>query len=339
MKKIISLLLVVAMTLSVFTLAGCSSKDGDKSKDDKLTVSIVVSSAFGDKSFNDSAKEGIDKLVKDYDIEVKTLECQMKDFKQNLMLAAEDADIVVPVGWEFYEIPEVAKEYPDVKFIWVDNPAEGIEDLPNVLCITYAQNEGSFLAGYIAAKVSKTGVVGAVGGEDNATINDFLIGYEEGAKYANPNVKVVTNYANTYEDPAKGKECALALHDQGADVVFQVAGNTGNGVFAAAKEGGFYAIGVDQDQKLTASEYDEQIICSMLKEVGTSVYDTIKSFIDDGTWEGARVWTADMSTGYLSIAYGDENSKQQVSDDLKKEVEDIVSKIVSGEIKVSTKRA
>ena len=335
MKKTISLLLVFAMILSAFALTGCSKDNGEG---EELTVSIVVSSAFGDKSFNDSAKEGADKLAQDYGVKIKTIECQEENFKQYMVQAAEESDIVVPVGWQFYEIPEVAKEYPDTKFIWVDNEAEGIADLPNVLCITYAQNEGSFLAGYIAAKLSKSGVVGAVGGEQNTTIDDFIVGYKQGALYANPDIKVVTNYANTYEDPAKGKECALALHNQGADVIFQIAGNTGNGVFAAAQEAGFYAIGVDQDQKISAPEYDKQIICSMKKEVGLSIYDTIKTFIEEEKWEGARVWTADMATGYVSIAYGNEDSEQQISDAIKSEVEEIAGKIVSGDIVVDTTR-
>ena len=335
MKKTISLLLVFAMILSAFALTGCSKDNGEG---EELTVSIVVSSAFGDKSFNDSAKEGADKLAQDYGVKIKTIECQEENFKQYMVQAAEESDIVVPVGWQFYEIPEVAKEYPDTKFIWVDNEAEGIADLPNVLCITYAQNEGSFLAGYIAAKMSKSGVVGAVGGEQNTTIDDFIVGYKQGALYANPDIKVVTNYANTYEDPAKGKECALALHNQGADVIFQIAGNTGNGVFAAAQEAGFYAIGVDQDQKISAPEYDKQIICSMKKEVGLSIYDTIKTFIEEEKWEGARVWTADMATGYVSIAYGNEDSEQQISDAIKAEVEEIAGKIVSGDIVVDTTR-
>ena len=335
MKKTISLLLVFAMILSAFALTGCSKDNGEG---EELTVSIVVSSAFGDKSFNDSAKEGADKLAQDYGVKIKTIECQEENFKQYMVQAAEESDIVVPVGWQFYEIPEVAKEYPDTKFIWVDNEAEGIADLPNVLCITYAQNEGSFLAGYIAAKMSQSGVVGAVGGEQNTTIDDFIVGYKQGALYANPDIKVVTNYANTYEDPAKGKECALALHNQGADVIFQIAGNTGNGVFAAAQEAGFYAIGVDQDQKISAPEYDKQIICSMKKEVGLSIYDTIKTFIEEEKWEGARVWTADMATGYVSIAYGNEDSEQQISDAIKSEVEEIAGKIVSDDIVVDTTR-
>ncbi|MEE0797568.1 MAG: BMP family ABC transporter substrate-binding protein [Anaerovoracaceae bacterium] len=337
MKKIISLLMILTLILAAFTLAGCSTDE--QGEEDAITVTVVVSSAFGDKSFNDSAKEGADQLKEDFGVVVNTIECKEQNFKQNMMQAAEESDFVIPVGWQFYEISEVAPEYPDTKFIWVDNPAENIEELPNVLCITYAQNEGSFLAGYIAANMSETGTVGAVGGEDADTINDFLVGYEQGAKYANSDIKVVTNYANDYEDPAKGKECALALHDQGADVIFQVAGNTGNGVFEAAQEQGFYVIGVDQDQKISAPEYDEQIICSMKKEVGLSIYDTIKKYIEDGTWDGARVWTADMATGYISIAYGNETSVQQISDELKNEVEDIGNLIISGDITVDTVRS
>ena len=118
-----------------------------------------------------------------------------------------------------------------------------------------------------------------------------------------------------------------------------MAGNTGNGVFEAAAEQNFYVIGVDQDQKISAAEYDDQIICSMKKEVGKSIYDTIAAYINDGTWEGARVWTADMSTGYVSIAYGDESSTQQVSDELKQQVEDIAALIISGDITVQTTRS
>lgn len=126
--------------------------------------------------------------------------------------AADQADVVVCVGWEFYDVETIAPEYPNVKFIWIDNATS--EPVANVLNITYAQNEGSFLAGYIAAAMSESGTVGAVGGEDSDTINDFIVGYTQGAEYYGTEngkaVNVVKNYAGTYDDPAKGKECALA---------------------------------------------------------------------------------------------------------------------------------
>ena len=121
-------------------------------------------------------------------------------------------------------------------------------------------------------------------------------------------------------------------------MIFQVAGNSGNGVFEAAQEGGFYAFGVDMDQKISAPEFDDVIIASMVKKVGDSIYDAIKKYIEEDSFEGGRNWVADMATGYISIAYGDEKSTQQVSDELKAEAEDLAQKIVAGEIEVNTTR-
>ena len=236
-------------------------------------------------------------------------------------------------GWEFYDVETVAPEFPNVKFIWIDNETEA--SVPNVLNIVYAQNEGSFLAGYIAAAMSKTGVVGAVGGEDIKTINDFIVGYKQGAAYFNAATKVEVSYTGTYDDPAKGKDCAKILHDRGADVIFQIASKAGDGVFEAAQEGGYYAIGVDSDQKYIN---DAVIICSMKKEVGKSIYDAVVKYLtgDKSLW--GSTWIADMSNGYVGIGYGEEGSTQQVPDDVKAAVEELKAKIVSGEIKVETTR-
>jgi len=336
MKKSISLLVVLALILAIFAVVGCGGEE--VADDEALTATVVVSSGFGDNSFNDSAWAGGEQLAADYGINVKYTECGNEGYKQKLMDAAEDSEFVVAVGWECYEIGEVAPEYPDTKFIFVDNPAANIENIPNLLCITYAQNEGSFLAGYIAANMSETGVIGAVGGDESAAVNDFLTGYEQGAKHANPDIRVEKVTAGSYEDPAAGSECARALYGRGADVVLNVAGNAGAGIFAAAQELGFYAIGTDADQKLTNPEYDDVIICSVKKEVGRSIYDMIAAFIDNGTWSGGQVMVSDMATGYLSIAYGDESSTQQVDDTLKAEADALAGQIVAGEITVKTAR-
>ena len=184
---------------------------------------------------------------------------------------------------------------------------------------------------------STIGVIGAVGGEDSATINDFIVGYKQGAQYANPDIDVQVQYSNTYDDPAVGKECALTLNEKGADVVFQIASKCGDGVFEAAKEKGFYAIGVDSDQKYIDPEV---IICSMCKNVGDSIYDAVNQYVakgdDCGLW--GTTWLADMKTGYVGIGYGEEGAPQQVSDDVKAEVEALTQKIVSGEIQVDSTR-
>lgn len=336
MKKSLSLLLVLALIVGIFALVGCGGDDEKNA--DAVSVAVIVSTSFGDLSFNDSAKEGGEALKEDLDLNVEYTECNGENYKQQMMTAAADHDIVIPVGWEFYEIAEVAKEYPDTKFIWVDNVVDGVEQYPNILCITYAQNEGSFLAGYIASRMSASGVIGAVAGDESATIADFLVGYEQGAAYADPKVKVETAYANTYDDEAVGMQCAQELAAKGADIIFQIAGKAGNGVFEAAKEGGFYAVGVDQDQKISAKKYDDVIICSVVKNVGDSIYDVVKDFAEDGVWEGGRIWTADMATGYIEVAYGDEQSTQQIGDSIKAEVDELAKKIVAGEIEVQTAR-
>lgn len=333
MKRLITVILCCVMLIGMLCLSAC----GKKSEDTGLTVAVVVADKFGDRSFYDSSKEGLDRLVADKGVIPITIECNGENHSTQIKNAADKADVVVCVGWEFYDVETIAPEYPEVKFIWIDNATSA--PVENILNITYAQNEGSFLAGYIAAAVSESGVVGAVGGEDAATINDFIVGYEQGAKYygteKGKDIKVVRNYANSYTDPAIGKDCAIALNEQGADVIFQIASATGDGVFEAAKEKGFFAIGVDSDQKYIDPE---TIICSMKKEVGNSIYDAVSALVGGDTSRWGTTWVADMSTGYVGIGYGEEGSTQQVSDDVKAAVEELAKKIVSGEIVVDTTR-
>ncbi len=333
MKKLLSLALVILMSAAIF--AGCAGNPGPKD-DGIISVAVVVAGGLGDRSFYDSAKAGLDRLVTDYGVQGKVIECKedASMFQQQLVNAAETCDFVVAVGWQFADgLRAVAPELPDTKFIYVDEAVEGVSNIYN---IKYAQNEGSFLVGYIAGKLSQTGKVGAVGGMDGDTINDFMVGYTQGAQYANPACGVEVNYAGDYEDPAKGKECALTLYGKGCDVVFQVAGKTGEGVFEAAAEQGKYAIGVDSDQKYINPD---AIVCSMIKKVGDSVYDTIAAFINDDTWKGGTTWVADMASGYVDVGYGEAGVTQQVSDELKAEVEALKQKIISGEIVVQTTRS
>ncbi|MBQ3551911.1 MAG: BMP family ABC transporter substrate-binding protein [Clostridia bacterium] len=329
MKKILALILSIIMVTCAFA---CDQQTGPE---DELRVTVVVAGGLGDRSFYDSAKSGLDRLIEDYGVIGNVIECNEDPsaYSVQIVNAAEQSDIVIAVGWQFYDVlTEYAPQLSDTKFIYVDEAVAGISNIYN---IKYAQNEGSFLVGYIAGKISMTGKIGAVGGEDSVTINDFMAGYKQGAEYANPGIEVQINYAGTYEDPAKGKECALALYDQGCDIVFQVAGKTGEGVFEAAEETGNYAIGVDSDQKYINPEV---IICSMMKRVGDSIYETIKAYIEDGTWNGGTTWTANMESGFVGVGYGDDTMTQQIDDELKAEVEEIIAKIVSGEIVVDTTR-
>ncbi|MBR6028503.1 MAG: BMP family ABC transporter substrate-binding protein [Clostridia bacterium] len=326
MKKALSLLLTLALVCAAIVLPVSAEEAKTPS------LAIVVAGSFGDRSFYDSAKEGGEQLESEFGTKVLYIECgeDASRYQRALNDAAKECDIVAAVGWQFYDaLDTVPDNNKDTKFVFIDNAMDEMPD--NLMCVTYAQNEGSFLAGYIGAKLSANASIGAVGGEDADTINDFLIGYEAGAKYANPDAKVSRQYANTYEDPAKGKECALALYTSGADVVFAVAGKTGEGVFEAAKEygKGVLAIGVDGDQKYINPDL---IICSMVKKVGKSLYDIVSD--PDSYYKGGEVWNANMATGYIDVVYGTEDMPQQASDELKAEVEELKAKIISGEIVV-----
>ena len=342
MKKFLCFILCA---LFVLACIGCTKtetpannetdKTPEPTEDKTLSVTVVVAGTLGDRSFYDSAADGVARLAADHGVKTNVIECKedASMYKTQLVNAAEASDIVVPVGWEFGDaLPEVADEYPDTKFIYVDEACEGHD---NIMNIKYAQNEGSFLVGYIAVKMSKTKVVGAVGGMDNDTINDFLAGFKQGAEYASKKAKVLTKYAGDFSDPAKGKECALALNGEGADVIFQVAGKTGEGVFEAAAEAGFYAIGVDSDQKYIN---DDVIICSMKKEVGNSIYDAVVAYMTDGTFHGGETIVTNMAQGYIDVGYGEEGATQQVTDKIKEKVEEIKQLIISGEIVVDTTR-
>ena len=330
MKKLIAIVLVISLLACLF--AGCGKKKPAE-EGGETTLALVVAGTFGDRSFYDSSKEGVDRLAKDLGVKVTTIECNNENHTPQMRNAADKNQIVVCVGWEFYDIETVAPDYPDVRFIWIDNATS--EPIANVLNITYAQNEGSFLAGYVAAATSKSGVIGAVGGEDSDTINDFIVGYRQGAKYYNPDVRVETNYTGSYDDAALGKECAIALHDKGADVIFQIASAAGSGVFEAAKEYGVYAIGVDSDPKYIAPE---QIICSMKKEVGQSIYTAVEALVKGDASLWGTTWVADLSEGYVSVSYGDDSMPQQVPAEVKDQVITLQQKIVEGEIKVDSTR-
>jgi len=329
MKKFLAILLSAVMLMSVANFA--------VAEDAPLKVAICIAEALGDLGFNDSSDEGLKKLEADYGVIGSVVECKSDASKYQTALvdAAEANDVVVAVGWQFWDaLTAVVPEMPDTLFIFVDNGLDGLGK--NLLSIVYAENEGSFLAGYIAMKTSTTQTVGFVGGEDSDTINNFFVGYKQGALYANKDGKVLDAvYAGDYESPDKGKELATTLYSTGADVVFAVAGKTGLGVFEAAKEQNKYAIGVDSDQKYLDPDH---IICSMKKDIGGSIYSAIANYIDDGVFDGGTIMNADMTTGFVGIGYGDSSMTQQVSDALKADVDNLAKKIIDGEIKVDSTR-
>ena len=190
-------------------------------------------------------------------------------------LAEQGEDLIVGVGFLLLDaMTEVAPLFPETHFALVDTCV----DLPNVACILFKEHEGSFLVGAIAGLMTETDKVGFVGGRESDLLKKFEAGYKAGVMTTNPDAEVLVSYTGTFADPAKGKEMANAQYDQGADVIYEVAGLTGTGVIGAAKDRGMYVIAVDRDKNYLAPE---NVITSMLKDVGEGVYQTAKMVAQD----------------------------------------------------------
>jgi basic membrane protein A len=341
-KKLLSVLLATGMVMSLVACGGGETKADDKAaSDDAIKVCVVYSGNLGDKSYNDSCNMGSTKAQEDFGIELKTLEGTTADeWKANLLSACEDGyDLVICSSSNFEEyLKEYAPMYPDVKFAIIDTTVPG----DNIVSVSFAQNQGSFLAGAAAALftthtevegVNEDAVIGWVGGMDIPVLWDFYTGYEQGAKYINPDITVLQSFAGTWNDPLKGKELTLAQYEQGADIVMNVASGTGPGILEGAKEAGKYAIGVDLNQD---NDQPGHILTSMVKRVDTACYSVIESVVN-GTFEGNSVSYLDVAAEGVSLtdfAVIKEALGDKFPEEILTKVTEIEEKIISGEIVV-----
>ena len=290
----------------------------------------------GDNSFNDAADRGLERAKKELHASTQAIEPgDGADRESGLrQLAAGKRDLVIGVGFLFTEdLQAVASEFPEVKFAGVDyTVTEGATLPPNLVALKFKEEEGSFLVGALAALVSKTGRVGFVGGMEIPLIKKFEAGFRAGATTVRPDAEVLVKYAGVTDDafknPSKGKELALALYGQGADVIFHASGATGQGVFTAAREQGKLAIGVDSDQHDMAPGH---VLTSMVKKVDVAVFEQVKA-VKDGTFRGG-VRVFDLASGGVDYVY-DERNKALIPDDVRAKVEELRGKIVRGEIVV-----
>jgi len=249
----------------------------------QLTVTMVTDTAgLGDQNFNDLAKRGLDESAAK--LGVKTAVIESRDqaaYVPNLTQAAESSDLTIGVGFLLTDaITEVAGQYADKKFLLIDS----VSDAPNVASVTFKEQEGAFLAGVVAAKMTKTNKLGAVGGVKIPPVVRYVVGFTAGAKSINPDIDVIVAYADNFDDPALGKELSLAQYNQGADIVFPVAGKTGVGSFDAAKEKGtgVWVIAADVDQSQLGAQYQ---LAVARKGVDTAVFTVTKELVD-GDFKG-----------------------------------------------------
>ena len=345
--KIKSLIALTALLLSVLFAASCVTTEAVK-KDCQIKVGIVFDiGGKNDRSFNAAAWEGVQRAEKDlpiclYDVEPgnpTSIEPAMRAF------AEKNFDLIIGIGFAQGPIMQkVATDYPNIKFAIVDGVIfedDGKTPKKNVASLVFREHEGSYLVGMIAASKSKSGVLGFVGGMDIPLIHKFETGYAEGAKSVNPNVKIVDNYVgvtdSAWNNPGKGKELALSQINQGADVIFTAAGNSGLGAFDAVEQYGKnadgeankFVIGVDSNQNGVKPGF---VLTSMVKRVDNSVYDVVKEVLGGHFAGGFHVFGLDKD----GVAYAmDDNNKAIIPAEVLQKVEESKKKIIAGEIKVT----
>lgn len=340
--------LVLSLVLAAGTLLGaCGKSDNqgtDTSKDggkgDTFSVAMVTDSGgVDDKSFNQSAWEGIQKFGKDnglkqgkggYDYLQSKSDA---DYVTNLnTLVRQDFDLVFGVGFKLKgAIEEIAKQQKDAHFAIVDEQV----DQPNVASVLFKEQEASFLAGIAAAMTTKTNRIGFIGGMESAVIERFEAGFVAGVKAANPKAVVDIDYAGAFDKAETGKAIASKMFTSGADVIFHAAGDTGNGMFTEANdrkkknpEKEIWVIGVDRDQ---ADMGPDIVLTSALKRVDVAVQDLSKKAMD-GSFEGGKVVLYGLNEDGVGLA--PINDKAPNKDAIEKAVNEWIGKIKSGAVKV-----
>jgi basic membrane protein A len=338
--------LVAAFTAAALVLTACGGDDDDASDTSSPAAEsdIKVGLAYdiggrGDQSFNDSAAVGLDKAAEEFGVETEELEATAgetdADKAERLRLLAEGGfNPVIAIGFA-YSVPmgEVAPEFPDTSFAIVDDAAN---DYPNLANLVFAEEQGSFLVGVIAAQASQSNHVGFIGGVEVELIKKFQAGFEQGVAAVKPDATIDVQYLTQvpdftgFNDPARGKTAAEGMIDAGADVIYHAAGGSGGGLFEASQTAGTWAIGVDSDQ-YNQSSYEavrDVILTSMIKRVDIAVYDFIKSVIDGAPLTGTQ--TFDLAVD--GVGYSTSNPAVEP---YTAQADEFATQIESGQITVS----
>ncbi len=305
----------------------------------------------GDLSFNDLAALAWDEGMAQYGYTGEELapDAGGENREENLRLLAESGqEMIIANGFAFAQnVWRVGTEFPDTMFAITDDCPQDdtftVVEMPNVRCMLFSEEQGSFLMGVAAATKSTTGTIGFIGGVQVPLILKFQAGFEAGALAANPDIEILPAVYLTqvpdftgFNDPVKGKEAALALYGQGADVIFHAAGGSGLGLFQAADElstddSFLWAIGVDSDQYNTVGDpaLQEHILTSMLKRVDVAVAKAISDFLEGSFTPGAvRLGLAEEGIGYATTG--------GFVDDIAADLDDYAAQIIDGTIVVPT---
>ena len=306
---------LVALCLGMGTIVGCgsdnssggssSSSSSSSSGQKQIKVGLVTDiGGLNDRSFNQLAYEGLQRAGKQLNVQMRVLPSKSnQDYVPNLStLAQQKYDLVIGVGFLMADAMDtVASKFPNTKFAIIDVDQTTLKHKPtNVEGLLFKEQQSGYLAGYLAGLYTKAKggkqVIGSVGGQKIPPVDHYIAGYQAGAKKADPGIQTLNGYSQDFVDQAKCKELALNQIQQGAQVVFQVAGQCGLGALDAAKEKGVQGIGVDADQ----SYLGPHILTSAVKKVDVAVFDTIKS-VQNGSYKGGGNQTFEVSNGGTGI--------------------------------------
>ncbi|MBC7538624.1 MAG: BMP family ABC transporter substrate-binding protein [Bacteriovorax sp.] len=318
--KLQSVIFCLVMIISSFTFAA----------DKPIRVGMVTDvGGVNDQSFNQSAWEGLQKSKKELGIKASYQESkQDADYQSNLeTLYDAGNDLIWGIGFKMADaVLKAAKQNPKQKYAIIDY-SFGEKTPPNVMGVMFKAEEGAFLAGYIAAKMSKTNTIGFIGGMSVPIIHSFQYGYKAGAKQANKNIVVLEQYSESFTDAAKGKAIANQMISKNADVVFHAAGAVGDGVIEAAKEKNKMAVGVDRDQNYLAPK---NVITSSMKRVDNAIFQVVTD-LKKGIFKGGTTQNFGLKDGAVDIA---PTTEKMIPLALLKDVDALKKKIADGKIKV-----
>jgi basic membrane protein A len=333
LKKIMMALAMAALLLVTF--AGCggnsSGSAGDEGATETQTISVGLVTDVGgvnDRSFNQSAWEGLERFGVDTGSDVSFIESKGEsDYSPNIeTFVDQGSDLIWGVGFSLGDaFAEAGRNYPDRQFAIVDYAPEDVPN-NNVTGVTFASEECSFLVGYIAGRMTETGKVGHINGVMSATMETFAVGYYAGVLTANPDVQIMGQYSDSFSDPAAGKSIANRYYADGADIIFSAAGATGNGAIEAAKEQNKWAIGVDMDQNPIAPD---NVLTSALKRVDNALYDVSTQMLN-GTFVGGGTLRYDLTNDGVGYA----TTGNHIPADIIAEAEAIKAQIADGSLKV-----
>ncbi|QMU99625.1 BMP family ABC transporter substrate-binding protein (plasmid) [Borrelia sp. A-FGy1] len=311
----------------------CFSCSGIKNTFKPYKISMLIDGRFDDKSFNENAWMAIKELEKDLGIEAvgkkSTSDSYINDIKE---LKDDGASLIWLIGYKFSNIAiNAASETPEIKYAIIDPIYENDITSPvNLTSITFRTEEGAFLVGYIAAKTSKTGKIGFMGGIKNETIDSFRFGYEAGARYANQNINIKSDYLSNFNDFEAGRNMAKQMYDDGIDIIYHAAGSSGLAAIEVAEElgEGHYIIGSDQDQSYLAPD---NILTSSIKDIKSIIYNLSANYINKNIFEGGgKRLSYGLKEGFINFV----KNPKMIPLSLEKEIDEVSEKIINEEITV-----